>query len=119
MPLTAEEKKLWVEALRSGDYKQTKGTLHNLDDGGFCCLGLGALVLNVSSKQYMGVHAGNSREGPQSVYQWWANRLGNPSVNLLTRMNDRGDTFDEIADWIDVRIEDATQSQLRCDEEKL
>jgi len=31
--------KLWIEDLRSGEYKQTSGTLEN--NKGFCCLGVG------------------------------------------------------------------------------
>ena len=34
----AEHRRLWVEALESGDYKQTTGRLH--DDDGYCCLGV-------------------------------------------------------------------------------
>ena len=33
--------KKWVEALRSGEYKQTQSKLHN--EEGFCCLG-GSIV---------------------------------------------------------------------------
>lgn len=29
----------WLEALRDGSYKQTKGVLHG-SDGGFCCMGV-------------------------------------------------------------------------------
>src|SRR4051812_34484552 len=40
---TAEQQKehrdIWVKALRSGEYKQTKGALHTAD-GAFCCLGV-------------------------------------------------------------------------------
>lgn len=35
-------KKKWVEALRSGDYKQTRLRLQ--DKGGYCCLGVLHLV---------------------------------------------------------------------------
>lgn len=31
-------KKKWLKALRSGEYTQTRGVLHN--DNGFCCLGV-------------------------------------------------------------------------------
>jgi hypothetical protein len=30
----------WVAALRSGDYKQGKGVLHNQDTNTYCCLGV-------------------------------------------------------------------------------
>lgn len=34
----SENRKKWIHALRSGEYKQTVNTLHN--DLGFCCLGV-------------------------------------------------------------------------------
>jgi hypothetical protein len=36
--MNPEAKKLWIEALRSGEYQQTRSVLH--DDNGFCCLGV-------------------------------------------------------------------------------
>ena len=36
--MKSEIKKLWVEALRSGEYQQCKGVLH--DSNGYCCLGV-------------------------------------------------------------------------------
>jgi hypothetical protein len=112
MAITTEEKKLWVDALRSGDYKQTKGTLHNLDDEGFCCLGLGALVLGIASKEGMGVtpytcEDGEKEiydEGPGDVYDYWREKTSSDVVNMLTKMNDYGDTFAEIADWIEEKL---------------
>lgn len=37
-----ERIKLWIDALRSGDYKQTTGCL--VDGNGYCCLGVGTEV---------------------------------------------------------------------------
>lgn len=37
-----ENAKKWVEALRSGEFKQTTQTLQ--DAGGYCCLGIAAVV---------------------------------------------------------------------------
>lgn len=37
--MNLDVKKRWIEALRSGDYKQTEGTL-NRNDETFCCLGV-------------------------------------------------------------------------------
>lgn len=37
--MKAERRQAWVDALRSGKYKQTQGKLHNSDDS-FCCLGV-------------------------------------------------------------------------------
>jgi hypothetical protein len=43
-----EARKLWIEALRSGEYKQTQGVLCNLETGGFCCLGVACEVYQKS-----------------------------------------------------------------------
>ena len=36
-----ERRKAWVEALRSGEYKQEKYQMYNPISGGYCCLGVG------------------------------------------------------------------------------
>lgn len=40
--MNPEVKKLWLEALRSGEYKQCKGWLHSRNERGdtYCCLGV-------------------------------------------------------------------------------
>jgi hypothetical protein len=40
MKLPKKVKAKWLKALRSGEYKQAKGTLHDPETGGFCCLGV-------------------------------------------------------------------------------
>lgn len=35
-----EHKKAWIDALRSGEYKQGKGVLYNKKDNTYCCLGV-------------------------------------------------------------------------------
>lgn len=36
----------WLKALRSGEYIQAEGILHNPNSGGFCCLGVEQFVNN-------------------------------------------------------------------------
>jgi hypothetical protein len=65
--MNQEIKTQWVAALRSGQYKQTSGTLHRLrDDGseGYCCLGVlcelaekAEIVKTAASVQEEGVFA--------------------------------------------------------------
>lgn len=43
MKLNKKQFKTWINALRSGKYKQTTGTLQ--DTAGYCCLGLACKVL--------------------------------------------------------------------------
>jgi hypothetical protein len=38
--MNPEIKTRWIEALRSGDYKQGKSILHNIYTDEFCCLGV-------------------------------------------------------------------------------
>lgn len=38
--MDAQLKERWVEALRSGEYHQAEGMLHDEADGGYCCLGV-------------------------------------------------------------------------------
>src|SRR5687767_2665019 len=40
--MTSEQKAKWLSALRSGEYKQCKGSLH--DAGTFCCMGVAAVT---------------------------------------------------------------------------
>ncbi len=45
---TPEQKAMqakWIAALRSGEYKQAKGCLRDRDSGGYCCLGVAALLV--------------------------------------------------------------------------
>jgi hypothetical protein len=110
----AELKRVWLEALRSGKYKQTRGTLHNLNNGGFCCLGVAADVWGLSTPKKMG-NLGFS-EGPIEVYELLDATVGKvpytgwDDVERFKRhpvlvegigMNDDGKPFTEIADMIE------------------
>jgi len=108
-------KKEWVDALRSGEYKQTKGVLKDKDS--FCCLGV---LCDIHSKEtgeeweedtYF-VEVG---ELPERVVSWAELTGFNPSnplvkVNDITKrislaeLNDGGKIFDEIADIIEENL---------------
>jgi len=96
-----ELKAKWVEALRSGEYQQCVGTLH--DGVGYCCMGV---LLEV---------AGMNRDHPHTLTASQEKRVGlwgEPYHNArLECMNDgKGDfvgnrhTFAEIADWIEANL---------------
>jgi hypothetical protein len=109
----AELKRVWLEALRSGKYKQTKGTLHNLHDGGFCCLGVAAKVWGVATPEQMGVKEWENYKGEQAPsgegdvnYYAALDELagGWPRQPFIAKgilMNDEGKSFAEIADMIE------------------
>ena len=118
-----ENRRKWVEALRSGKYKQTSGSLH--DDNGFCCLGVAceisglgewerdAIFGNQTDYRYMG----KTGSLPAPVAAWlgltsksptWDEGKWSESGNITDDMddnlavrNDEGVTFAEIADIIE------------------
>lgn len=121
LKLRPEIKAAWLEALRSGDYQQTKSILRGHDNT-FCCLGV---LCDLAAKDGMGewdasidpeavvfIESENHFENasfPAYTTLRWA--LGvSPSVvltntinsyNGLAKLNDTGSTFNEIADRIE------------------
>lgn len=112
-------KKLWLEALRSGEYLQTKETLWKKDPNGndsFCCLGVltnlyveetGDLsawdettVLSEACVNWAGIIDQKFRLRQQEVV------LPKPvrGMRLLTDLNDKGMSFSEIADVIEDQL---------------
>lgn len=95
----------WVEALRSGEYKQCKGTLHNASTGGFCCLGVYAAVSGLSTPDYMAVSQDEDgyldSEGPTETYESIRERLDGVVIDCGITMNDAGGSFTTIADMIE------------------
>lgn len=76
----------WVEALRSGDFKQGKYTMHNEGTQAFCCLGVAAKVNDLQLYDY-----------DLLVCDLRLRNTGN-----FVKMNDfTGLTFEQIADEIE------------------
>lgn len=120
--MVPEIKERWVAALRSGDYRQTKGALRDSD--GFCCLG----VLCEITKEETGLEwtvdgwFDGSRIGLggrisetvgireatiplETIPPTQRHLAGDPRTvkrdYWLSDLNDRGFTFDQIADLIE------------------
>lgn len=113
--MNPEVKHRWIDALRSGKYKQIKVNLKSKT--GFCSLGvlvdLFLLEKNLDWKLYID-HSefnGNDSHLHNRVITWndivtWANGSNYFDVsNLLIKMNDEeGKTFQEIADYIEENL---------------
>lgn len=94
-----EARRLWVEALRAGEYTQTTGTLR--DHTGYCCLGVAVKVLTSIADEE--VREDNLAQYPKvrrtlGLRDSWGTYDPNSS---LTEDNDSGKTFAEIADIIE------------------
>lgn len=105
----------WVDALRSGDYKQGRGTLKTLLSENVtqhCCLGVLCDILDPNGWEHADYsvsdrwHIHSSALTPAPVNQQLGNLVGGPDIDPLVprrvhSMNDDGDSFEAIA----VRIE--------------
>lgn len=105
-----ERRKAFTDALRSGEFSQTKGVLQ--DSRGYCCLGVACVVYekvtggDLNRGIYGKLLAGTLPRVVEEFYgfntdvgQHW-NKYG--EVCTLSTLNDvRGFTFDQIADVVD------------------
>jgi hypothetical protein len=112
--MNPEVKRLWVDALRSGEYQQGQGALFTGE--GYCCLGVLCEVaikagLEIEKSKRDSEHwlyDGEAAWLPQSVEKWAGLPDASPDVSLgferrgLVQMND-GDLapFSAIADAIE------------------
>ena len=110
-------KRQWVDALRSGDYRQGRQLLRFGDE--FCCLGV---LSDLATKANVGIDVETLEDGtyrfdffesllPPSIRDWAGLDSRNPRVTVsdghnraLSDLNDEGITFAEIADLIDEHL---------------
>lgn len=118
MRLTAEQKALWLAALRSGQYVQARQRLKNGE--GYCCLGvLCVAALNITDEELVGgaelseitilAEEALVRSAPDD--EWGTidyNMMPLPTAieQELIHMNDGQEkSFAEIADYIEKNVE--------------
>lgn len=106
--LTKENKKQWVDALRSGKYGQCRGRLQYR--GKYCCLGVWVAVTKDVTMDARGESMINA-QGEDVGYDPLFNLLGihpeteTPYVSILWKMNDNEQkSFNEIADYIEQNL---------------
>ena len=113
--IPAEARKLWINALRSGRFKQTVGYLKTSE--GYCCLGVacelyqevvGGLTVNYNANNNRYTFNDSAAILPKVVREWlgltedtgeYVTRSGNGTS--LTEQNDSGLNFDTIANIIE------------------
>jgi hypothetical protein len=90
-------KEEWVRALRSGEYRQVKGVLHR--DGGYCALGV---LCSIAVDHGIVPCVPEDTELPYPAHDW-ADILSTEEAEVAS-MNDAGETFGSIADWIERKL---------------
>lgn len=107
-------KSQWVEALRSGKYKQCQGQL--CDGTGYCCLGVlidvatpGSWIVDYDSLSKgieNGIYGNTEDFMPEPKLFDAMLGVANEVINYerLAGMNDNGSNFSEIADYIEENL---------------
>jgi hypothetical protein len=100
--MDANIKQKWVGALRSGKYKQGYNCLRNRQDG-FCCFGVLCDVINPGgwNQDSCGFYSFSESSGlpPQHIQDEVG--IPKPAIGVLVEMNDYGDSFEQIAAYIE------------------
>ena len=98
----------WIAALRSGEYRQTKGVLYK--NGCYCATGILGLLCGMKPLDESGGGMVYEQDGrrikrnsylPAVVMNAIPTRVRVRIVPNVERRNDRGDTFVQIADYIE------------------
>lgn len=99
--MDATLKTKWVAALRSGNYKQGRLFLED-QEGGYCCLGVLCVVLGEPT---FADRPDFGSDFYSVAYQPVRNLLDNDeTLRTLARLNDSGQSFAQIADYIDANL---------------
>lgn len=113
--ITKEQFDAWLEALRSGDYKQGVGRLCRVDDEGneeHCCLGVLAEVIGMDKDDRLAIREyampGESTSGSSALLDTAV--LPDNVQTDLSRWNDNGFNFTRIASEIERREDEIVGS---------
>lgn len=119
--LPAHFAKKWVEALRSGKYKQGQEMLMRYNEGGYCCLGLACEIAGIKiesgyaysfpfdllKKKEISIDSLPAILQEDCFGTYKADLSVEEQVNFnckLAKLNDTGHTFQQIADWIEANV---------------
>ena len=106
MKLDPEFKAQWLAALRSGEYKQGRCALRSIRDE-YCCLGVACDVIDPNQwRSQFGMDTppswGSSMPSAVTTLPFMGGLAEEASE--LAAMNDNGNSFAVIADWIEENL---------------
>jgi len=104
----------WVKALRSGEYKQGTGFLYDSYKDCYCCLGVAGALCEVPfhALDHIGLYGGDFKDDftKEDLKKLPKLLIGSNEsedrdysivIEKLTKMNDNGKSFKQIAGYID------------------
>lgn len=101
--MDAEFKKKWIEALRSGEYRQGTHCLRSIENK-YCCLGVACDLFYGTNKWIENKEEYLYEINNQKIFSYNLNQyieLSDKEMDDLMQLNDGGKTFEEIADYIE------------------
>lgn len=104
-----ELKSKWVEALRSGEYRQGRKSHLKDEFGGYCCIGVLGKISGISDDDMIKSYSILENHDPEK-YVEYCDSQGEELDATLWGMNDgvaplnRRKSFVEIADWIEENL---------------
>ena len=93
-------KKKWLKALRSEKFKQGRTYLQN--NNSYCCLGVACRIVHPKKKIETICYIEESLK--TKVPKILRGNTTNPVVQKLTTLNDTGESFEEISNWIEKNL---------------
>lgn len=97
----------WIQALRSGEYRQAPG--HLKDSDGYCCLGVLCEISGLDTFSVHNTYLGQTASLPDEVREWGGLHSNNGTIQEhsanLAALNDSGYPFAWIADIIETNWE--------------
>lgn len=99
--------RLWVNNLRAGLYRQATGRLRS-NENEFCCLGVLCDLVEpgnwdrATGNRHVWSHRSSNSMPSRNVADYIG--LDNDLFRTLSNKNDNGESFNEIADYIEERI---------------
>ena len=97
-----ETKQKWLDALRSGKYKQTRDCLKNND--GYCCLGVLCYVVGLKPVDLNfgnGFIFPNGQHRSSTISHNFEDIPSNIEDDLIDMNDHKGNNFNQIADYIE------------------
>lgn len=113
-----ENMKLWVEALRSGEYKQGKGQLAIRKEDTFCCLGVACEIaakngaeLEIRNDGDFRYYDDHETDLPPSVFAWLGLGPDEDTLDVRTKASEYTDviTLNDQLEWSFEDIADAIE----------